>query len=248
MRASSIKTATALGVSALSVQNTNRAKQKKMRSQARSQKRKMMLKSKEILQLIAIILVEIVLEMFAFVVVPVALLFCKKDDEHLPKIFRWFEDANDYYDGKCAAINGDSGWREKHYPEPTNRTYKARLLWLLRNKIGRFSSEILGVKVDEVNPYSIETLGDPYIASNGGKKSGFCKVTCILKDGRERFGFFRVVRYGKFYCRLYLGWKLMDIAGANALNFKEFTQGDDKKNLKTVWCINPFKKVNQKGE
>lgn len=208
----------------------------------------MMLKSKEILQLITIISVELVLELLAFVVVPVALLFCKKDDEHLPKIFRWFEDANDYYDGKCAAINGDSGWREKHYPEPTNRTYKARLLWLLRNKIGRFSSEILGVKVDEVNPYSIQTIGDPHIASNGGKKSGFCKVTCILKDGRERFGFFRVVRYGKFYCRIYLGWKLMDIAGANALNFKEFTQGDDKKYLKTVWCINPLKKVNQKGE
>nr|DAN20009.1 MAG TPA: Envelope protein [Caudoviricetes sp.] len=207
-----------------------------------------MLKSKEILQLITIISVELVLELLAFVVVPVALLFCKKDDEHLPKIFRWFEDANDYYNGKCAAINGDSGWREKHYPEPTNRTYKARLLWLLRNKIGRFSSEILGVKVDEVNPYSIETLGDPYIASNGGKDSGFCKVTCVLKNGKKRFGFFRVVRYGKFYCRIYLGWKLMDIAGANALNFKEFTQGDDKKYLKTVWCINPFKRVNQKGE
>jgi hypothetical protein len=37
----------------------------------------------------------------------------------------------------------------------------------------------------------------------------------------------------------------MDIAGANALNFKEFTQKDDKKHLKTVWCINPLKKVNQ---
>lgn len=208
----------------------------------------MMLKSKEILQLITIISVELVLELLAFVVVPVALLFCKKDDEHLPKIFRWFEDANDYYDGKCAAINGDSGWREKHYPEPVNRTYKARLLWLLRNKIGRFSSEINGVKVDDVNPYSIQTIGDPNIASNGGKKSGFCKVTCVLKNGKKRFGFFRVVRYGKFYCRIYLGWKLMDIAGANALNFKEFTQKDDKKYLKTAWCINPFKKVNQKGE
>ena len=239
------RTALALGVSALSAQNTNRAKQKKMRSQARSQKRKMMLKIKEILQLIAIILIELLLEILSFVVVPIALLFCKKDDEHLPKIFRWFEDANDYYDGKCAAINGDSGWREKHYPEPTNRTYKARLLWLLRNRIGRFSSEILGVKVDEVNPYSIQTIGDPNITSNGGKKSGFCKVTCVLKNGKKRFGFFRVVRYGKFYCRIYLGWKLMDIAGANALNFKEFTQKDDKKYLKTVWCINPLKKVKQ---
>lgn len=204
-----------------------------------------MLKSKEILQLITIISVELVLELLAFVVVPVALLFCNKQSKRLPKWAKWFEDANDYYDGKCAAINGDSGWREKHYPEPTNRTYKARLLWLLRNKIGHFSSEILGVKVSDINPYSIETLGDPNIASNGGKKSGFCKVACTLKDGRERFGFYKIVRYGKFYCRIYLGWKLMDIAGANALNFKEFTQKDDKKYLKTVWCINPFKKVNQ---
>lgn len=76
----------------------------------------MMLKSKEILRLIAIILVELMLEILSFVVVPVALLFCKKGDEHLPKIFRWLEDANDYYDGKCAAINGDSGWRKEHYP------------------------------------------------------------------------------------------------------------------------------------
>lgn len=203
-----------------------------------------MLKFKELLQLFAIIAVELPLELISWLIVPIALLFCDEKSEHLPKWARWFEDANDYYDGKCAAINGDSGWREKRYPEPTNRTYKARLLWLLRNRIGHFSSEILGVKVSDINPYSIETIGDPNITSNGGKESGFCKVTCTLKDGRERFGFFRVVRYGKFYCRIYLGWKLMDIAGANALNFKEFTQKDDKKYLKTVWCINPLKKVN----
>ena len=97
MRAS-LKTAIVLGASALGAQDTNRAKQRRMRNQTRSQKRKMMLKSKEILQLITIISVELVLELLAFVVVPVALLFCKKDDEHLPKIFRWFEDANDYYE------------------------------------------------------------------------------------------------------------------------------------------------------
>ena len=79
---------TALGAIVLSAQDTNRAKQRRMRSQVRSQKRKMMLKSKEILRLIAIILVELLLEILSFVVVPVALLFCKKDDEHLPKIFR----------------------------------------------------------------------------------------------------------------------------------------------------------------
>ncbi|WP_462113339.1 DUF7338 family protein [Campylobacter concisus] len=207
-----------------------------------------MLKSKEILRLIAIILVELLLEILSFVVVPVALLFCKKDDEHLPKIFRWFEDANDYYNGENSAINGDSGWRKEHFKEPKNRTYFARLLWLYRNRIGYFSSRINGVKVSEIEPSSVITQGNPRVTSNGGVISGFCKVTCTLKDGKKRFGFFRVVRYGKFYCRIYLGWKLMDIAGANALNFKELTQKDDKKYLKTVWCINPLKKVNQKGE
>lgn len=86
-----------------------------------------MLTIKEILQLIRTIVVEIVLEILSYIVVPIALVFTKREDDHLPRWARWFEDANDYYDGQCAAINGDSGWREKHYPEPSNRSYKARL-------------------------------------------------------------------------------------------------------------------------
>ena len=204
----------------------------------------MMLKSKEILQLIAIILVELLLEILSFVVVPVALLFCKKDDEHLPKIFRWFEDANDYYDGECAAINGDGGWRRDHFPPPKNRTYFARLCWLLRNRIGYFSSKYLGVKMDDVEPASVVTIGDPSVTSNGGKVSSWCKVECRLKDGRRRFGYYRTIRWSKrFYARIYVGWKLMDIAGANASNWHEYTEGEDKKVLKTVWAFHPFRGV-----
>lgn len=204
----------------------------------------MMLKSKEILQLIAIILVELLLEILSFVVVPVALLFCKKDDEHLPKIFRWFEDANDYYDGECAAINGDGGWRRDHFPPPKNRTYFARLCWLLRNRIGYFSSKYLGVKMDDVEPASVVTIGDPSVTSNGGKISSWCKVECRLKDGRRRFGYYRTIRWSKrFYARIYVGWKLMDIAGANASNWHEYTEGEDKKVLKTVWAFHPFRGV-----
>lgn len=203
-----------------------------------------MLKSKEILQLIAIILVELLLEILSFVVVPVALLFCKKDDEHLPKIFRWFEDANDYYDGECAAINGDGGWRRDHFPPPKNRTYFARLCWLLRNRIGYFSSKYLGVKMDDVEPASVVTIGDPSVTSNGGKISSWCKVECRLKDGRRRFGYYRTIRWSKrFYARIYVGWKLMDIAGANASNWHEYTEGEDKKVLKTVWAFHPFRGV-----
>ena len=211
-----------------------------------------MLKFKELLQLFGIIAVELPLEIAIWVVVPIALLFCDKQSEHLPKWVRYFEDASDYYDGENSAINGDSGWRKEHYPNGKNRTYFARLRWLYRNRIGYFSSRINGVKVSEIDPSSVRVQGNIKVTSNGGVISDFCKVTLKLKDGRSRFGLYKTIRYkgflSGFYCRIYVGWKLMDIAGANALNFKEFTQKDDKKYLKTVWCINPFKKVNQKGE
>ena len=211
-----------------------------------------MLKFKELLQLFAIIIIELPLELISWLIVPIALLFCDKQSESLPKWARYFEDASDYYNGENSAINGDSGWRKEHYPNGKNRTYFARLLWLYRNHIGYFSSRINGVKVSEIEPSSVRVQGNIKVTSNGGVISDFCKVTCKLKNGRTRFGLYKVVRYkgflSGFYCRIYVGWKLMDIAGANALNFKEFTQKDDKKYLKTVWCINPFKKVNQKGE
>ena len=191
--------------------------------------------------------IELPLEILAFFVVPIALLFIKESDDHLLRCFRWFEDADDFYDGQSAAINGDGGWRREHFPPPKNRTYFARLCWLLRNRIGFFSVKYLGVKVLDVQPSSVVTHGDVLITQNKGRKSGFCKVECRLKDGRERFGYYREIRYtgflSGFYCRIYVGWKLMDIAGANPENWHEFIEDDDKKVLKTVWAFHPMKRV-----
>lgn len=192
-------------------------------------------------------IIELPLEILAFFVVPIVLLFVKESDDHLPRCFRWFEDADDYYDGQSAAINGDGGWRRDHFPPPKNRTYWARLCWLLRNRIGYFSVKYLGVKVLDVQPASVVTQGDVLITQNKGRKSGFCKVECRLKDGRERFCYYREIRYtgflSGFYCRIYVGWKLMDIAGANSENWHEFIEDGDKKVLKTVWAFHPLKRV-----
>ena len=206
-----------------------------------------MLKFKELLQLFAIIIIELPLEILGYIVVPIALLFCNKQSEHLPKWARYFEDASDLYDGENSAINGDSGWRKKHYPNVKNRTYFARLLWLYRNRIGYFSSKINGVKVSEIEPSSVITQGNPRVTSNGGVISDFCKVTCKLKNGRTRFGLFKTIRYkgflSGFYCRIYVGWKLLDVAEMNEYNKDTFMQPDDKEYLKSVWAINPFKRV-----
>ena len=206
-----------------------------------------MLKFKELLQLFCIIAIELPLEILCYLIVPIALAFCDKNSERLPKWVRWFEDANDYYNGENSAINGDSGWRKEHFKEPKNRTYFARLLWLYRNRIGYFSSRINGVKVSEIEPSSVITQGNPRVTSNGGVISDFCKVTCKLKDGRSRFGLYKTIRYkgflSGFYCRIYVGWKLLDVAEMNEYNKATFMQPDDKEYLKSVWAINPFKRV-----
>ena len=207
------------------------------------------LNNKEILQISKNIAIELPLEIASFIVVPIALAFTKPSDDRLPKWARWFEDANDYYDGQNAAINGDGGWRRDHFPPPKNRTYFARLCWLLRNRIGYFSVKYLGVKVADVQPASVVTYGDALITQNKGRKSGFCKVECRLKDGRERFCYYREIRYkgflSGFYCRIYVGWKLMDVVGMREDNRHTYMDENDKKVLQTVWAINPFKRIKQ---
>ena len=126
---------------------------------------------KQWLQVAKNFIIELPLEILAFFVVPIALLFAKESDDHLLRCFRWFEDADDFYDGQSAAINGDGGWRRDHFPPPKNRTYFARLCWLLRNRIGYFCVKYLGVKTSQIDPTSIKTFGDPSVTSNGGKAS-----------------------------------------------------------------------------
>lgn len=208
-----------------------------------------MLKFKELLQLFGIIAIELPLELVSWLIVPIALAFCNKQSEHLPKWARYFEDASDYYNGENSAINGDSGWCKEHYPNGKNRMYFARLRWLYRNRIGYFSSRINGVKVSEIEPSSVRVQGNTKVTSNGGVISDFCKVTLKLKDGRSRFGLYKTIRYkgflSGFCCRIYVGWKLLDVAEMNEYNKDTFMQPDDKEYLKSVWAISPYKRVKQ---
>ena len=184
--------------------------------------------------------VEIPIEILPFFVVPIALLACDEKSENLPRWASWFDDP-DY------GINGDDGWRNEHYPNGKNRTYWARLCWLYRNRIGNFSAKYLGVKVGDIDANSVRAIGDTLATYNKGQKNTFCLVTCKMKDGRERFGYYREIRYGKskWYCRIYLGWKLMDIVGMREDNKAEYMEENDKKVLQTVWAINPFKRIKQ---
>lgn len=198
----------------------------------------MKLTLKQKLQVIKNVLVEVPVEVLQFIVVPFALIGCKKESENLPKWAYWFDDP-DY------GINGDDGWRNEHFPNGKNRTYWARLRWLYRNRIGNFSAKYLGVKVEDIDANSVKTVGDVFATYNKGQKNTECLVTCKMKDGKERFGYYKEIRYGKskWYCRIYLGWKLMDIVGMREDNKQTYMERDDKKILQSVWAINPFKRI-----
>ena len=184
--------------------------------------------------------VEIPIEILHFFVVPFALLACDEKSENLPRWASWFDDP-DY------GVNGDDGWKNEHFPNGKNRTYLARLCWLYRNRIGNFSAKYLGVRVEDIDANSVRTQGDVFATYNKGQKSTLCLVTCKMKDRRERFGYYREIRYGKskWYCRIYLGWKLMDVAGMRQDNKVEYMDENDKKVLQTVWAINPLKRIKQ---
>ena len=184
--------------------------------------------------------VEIPIEILHFFIVPIALLACDEKSENLPRWASWFDDP-DY------GVNGDDGWKNEHFPNGKNRTYLARLCWLYRNRIGNFSAKYLGVKVEDIDANSVRAIGDTLATYNKGQKNTECLVTCKMKDGRECFGYYREIRYGKskWYCRIYLGWKLMDVAGMREDNKAEYMDENDKKVLQTVWAINPFKRIKQ---
>lgn len=198
-------------------------------------------------------IIELPMEVLAFIVVPIAVAFTKKDDEHLPKWARWFEDADDIYDGKSSAINGDSGWRTKHYPEPKNRSYIARVKWLLRNRIGNFSAKYLGVKFKEINPLTIKYEGDLRAFNIDGKERLECKVTALTFSGKESFCIFKSLPYSKrFYVRIFLGHKIQDIAFIADLKTadekleamkKYLDDKENKKVAKSVWAFHPIRKV-----
>lgn len=200
----------------------------------------MKLTIKQKLQVAKNIALEVPVEILQFIVVPFALIGCKKETENLPKWASWFDDP-DY------GINGDDGWRNEHYPNGKNRTYWARLCWLYRNRIGNFSAKYLGVKVEDIDANTVKTVRDVFATYNKGQKNTECLVTCKMKDGKERFGFYKEIRYGKskWYCRIYLGWKLMDIVGMREDNKQTYMERDDKKVLQSVLAINPFKRIKQ---
>lgn len=174
----------------------------------------------EKLRILRNFLIELPIDLLAFIIVPIALLWCKKDDERLPKIFRWWDEERYGINGEILqngkVIHSDEGHCgiNGRFPRPKNRTYYARLGWLLRNRIGIFTTEIMGFRFLEINPTTIQVWGDRNTPSySGSKGSSWGLVRAKTFDGKPVFSYFANIVWCKwFYVRVFVGHKIFDIA------------------------------------
>lgn len=165
----------------------------------------------------------IIPDMLAPVVVPVALVFTRWDAEHLPWLFRWWD--ND------ASINGDrrtddpgdglGGWALKPVPlDPGSadaismayyapghhpRSFYARWVWLgLRNRASRLS-QMLGFAHATDTPVGRWTGGDM------AAKRGW-EVTSV----GDKWRYFETYRVGPIFFRFHYGYKVPTIPGSSS--------------------------------
>lgn len=145
----------------------------------------------------------IFLSILGLVVVPIALLFCNESSEHLPQ-WAWIWDDPTY------GINGDPYWAKAEHANGHQREYLWRWRWLMRNRMGGWSSKVTGVPYMRIK--SIQYTGDPYIMNVPFGHAGTLRVYAKLDDGREITEYYYIRQWGKSgrCIRLRVGHKLQE--------------------------------------
>ena len=172
-----------------------------------------------LLLIFGLVCIDLPVTLLGVIVVPIALLFCDSESEHLPN-FAWLWDNDE------TGINGDGGWRGPEHANGQERTFWWRFLWLaLRNPANNWSYYVLGWKTTAQTTY--RTGGDPMTSNRGPGHPGAVYIEAF-EAGRMYPCYYVVWRWSKGRClRIYLGWKNM---GWNT----------DGSRVQFVWVVNPF--------
>lgn len=173
-------------------------------------------------------ILEIPIEISAFIVAPFLYFFVDKETGHLPNWLSWYDEPN-------YGAWGDKGWKQSHFQEPKNKTWWAVTRWYWRNRINGYQTKVTGIPLSEVKVTSIEVQGNKFATINLGTS---CLVRLETFDNKKYFGFFYTkVWCKKFYLRIYIGHKLMEFQSSNDVF------NADKKYVESVFSIHPFRKV-----
>ncbi len=149
--------------------------------------------------------------LLSYAVAPIALLFCSKEDDRLPKWAAWCDE-------KTYGINGDgeepspqnpagSGWKGAEHANGRQREYLWRVRWLRRNTANTFSVDVTGRVLNGLVEYKV--WGDPQTSDSNPGHNGF--LYCEAHVNNEVLPCYYWIRQwgnsGKCI-RLYMGWKI----------------------------------------
>jgi len=147
-------------------------------------------------------LLGLVVNLSAYIVVPIALLFCNPQDTNLPKWASWYDEV-DY------GINGDPYWKGPEHADGKQNTYWWRLKWLLRNNSTTFASKVLGFNNTNFNNFVF--VGDTETSDQPIFHEGTIVAEVSTTDGNNGKMFYGIKQISDTnYCfRMYIGYKLM---------------------------------------
>lgn len=193
------------------------------------------------------LLIKIPMQLLGMVVLAPVLVFVPKNAQHLPKAFKWLDNA-DYYrkvvGEQTDGLSGDPGIRAR-WKNPDG--WLARYYWLaIRNPINYFQYYKLGVSyrlqdIDKItysgNRYTSDWIRDRDVPNNG---LFLCEV---VLGGRTYWEIYLVINHLSDRClRLRLGWKINQ-----APEYEIVDQLVRNEHLQFSFNIHPFKEIEDRS-
>ena len=151
-----------------------------------------------ILKYIFLLFLNIIANLIGIIFNPFVVLFANRGG-WLPNWLWWFQTPDN-------SLNGDIGWRTEHFLWLRNGSYLKRVLWLYRNNVHGFSTNILGFTMESGLRYFVS--GREYVA-NRPLYEGIVFRKIVTAQGSVYFQWYWVKAWSKTRCiRVNIGWKL----------------------------------------
>ena len=199
------------------------------------------------LHLLKWLLIKIPMQLLGMIILAPLLLFIPRDKEYLPRMFKWFDNADYYRKPKGSLIDGLSGDPEhrNQYKDPTG--WWARYYWLaIRNPINYFQYYKLGVAYELGNVTDIQHSGNRYtsdwIRNKTFKNNGLFIAEVTIKN-KVYWELYWVFNWNDSQClRLRLGWKINQVPEMSILS-----QVTANRHFQFTFNFHPYKEIQDRS-
>lgn len=152
------------------------------------------------------------LQLVSIIVLPIVLLFVKKESETLPNAFAWFDNAEIRLGigAKDDGLAGYPGYRAEMIPK--YGLYLTRYIWLaFRNPVNYFQYNVLGAVIYADNCIKDTEYYDAGVGNKEGDHEGLSILSLHTVYGKTRTDVYYVKKLTSTRCiRIRIGHKLKD--------------------------------------